>query len=300
MNVLIVEDDAALGHFLDQGLKLDGHDVSVVTDGEAALESAAKLRPELMILDLGLPRMDGIEVLAEMQEHYRSTSVLVLTGRAEMEERVKCLRLGADDVVMKPFSFHELRARLQALSRRRSQFEDPVLRFGDLEMDRAQRRVTQAGREVELTATEFSLLESLMRRRGERVCSRAELLREVWRMPLGAGATAARTSRMDTNIVEVYINYLRKKLGRNPSCVAGRLRRSSLGDPHGAWRGLSAGRAGGPRSQGRCGQPAAGADGDLCAGGVCGRCLRRSDWEAEAIAGSSSRSARRCMRCASR
>jgi DNA-binding response OmpR family regulator len=215
VNVLIVEDDSALGHFLQQGLKLDGHAVAVVTDGEAALELAAKLRPELMILDLGLPRMDGIEVLAEMQEHFRSTSVLVLTGRAEMEERVKCLRLGADDVVMKPFSFHELRARLQALSRRRSQFEDTVLHFGDLAMDRAQRRVTQAGRDVELTATEFSLLESLMRRRGERVCSRAELLREVWRMPLGDNAIAARTSRMDTNIVEVYINYLRKKLGRN-------------------------------------------------------------------------------------
>ena len=215
MNVLIVEDDSALGHFLQQGLKLDGHDVAVVTDGEAALELAAKLRPELMILDLGLPRMDGIEVLAEMQEHFRSTSVLVLTGRAEMEERVKCLRLGADDVVMKPFSFHELRARLQALSRRRSQFEDTVLHFGDLAMDRAQRRVTQAGRDVELTATEFSLLESLMRRRGERVCSRAELLREVWRMPLGDSTIAARTSRTDTNIVEVYINYLRKKLGRN-------------------------------------------------------------------------------------
>ena len=138
----------------------------MVTDGEAALELAAKLRPELMILDLGLPRMDGVEVLAEMQEHFRSTSVLVLTGRAEMEERVKCLRLGADDVVMKPFSFHELRARLQALSRRRSQFEDTVLQFGDLAMDRAERRVTQAGRNIELTATEFSLLESLMRRRG--------------------------------------------------------------------------------------------------------------------------------------
>jgi len=219
VNVLIVEDDSALGHFLQQGLKLDGHDVAVVTDGEAALESVAKLRPELMILDLGLPRMDGIEVLAEMQEHFRSTSVLVLTGRAEMEERVKCLQLGADDVVLKPFSFHELRARLQALSRRRSQFEDPVLRFGDLEMDRTRRRVTQAGHEVDLTANEFSLLESLMRRRGERVCSRSELLREVWRMPFGAGSNAARTSRMDTNIVEVYINYLRKKLGRNPGAT---------------------------------------------------------------------------------
>jgi DNA-binding response OmpR family regulator len=221
VNVLIVEDDSALGHFLDQGLKLDGHDVSVVTDGEAALESAARLRPELMILDLGLPRMDGIEVLVEMQQHFRSTSVLVLTGRAGMEERVKCLRLGADDVVMKPFSFHELRARLQALNRRRGQFEDPVLRYGDLEMDRPQRRVTQGGCEVELTTTEFTLLESLMRRHGERVCSRAELLREVWRMPLGAGADAARTNRMDTNIVEVYINYLRKKLGRNSTAPQG-------------------------------------------------------------------------------
>jgi DNA-binding response OmpR family regulator len=156
-----------------------------------------------MILDLGLPGMDGLQVLAEMAERFRSTSVLVLTGRAAMEERVKCLELGADDVVLKPFSFHELRARLKALARRRSQFEDAMLRFGDLEMDRAARRVTQAGREVDLTATEFSLLESLLRRRGERVCSRTELLREVWRMPAGMG----------TNIVEVYVNYLRKKLG---------------------------------------------------------------------------------------
>jgi DNA-binding response OmpR family regulator len=214
MLVLIVEDDAALLHFLDQGLKLDGHEVSLATDGEAALEAAEKLRPEAMILDLGLPRKDGIEVLAEMRKRFPSTSVLVLTGRADMEERVKCLDLGADDVVLKPFSFHELRARIQALSRRRNQFEDPMLRFGDLAMDRAERRVTQAGREVELTATEFSLLESLLRRRGERVCSRRELLREVWRMPLGDAAEDAKASRMETNIVEVYINYLRKKLGR--------------------------------------------------------------------------------------
>jgi DNA-binding response OmpR family regulator len=204
MRVLIVEDDSALGHFLGQGLKLDGHEVGLAADGEAALALAAHMRPELMILDLGLPRIDGLEVLAEMGERFGSTSVLVLTGRAGMEERVRCLELGADDVVLKPFSFHELRARLRAMGRRRSRFDDTVLRFGDLEMDRAARRVTQAGREVELTVTEFSLLESLLRRRGERVCSRADLLREVWRNPLGMG----------TNIVEVYINYLRKKLGQ--------------------------------------------------------------------------------------
>jgi len=200
MRVLVVDDDRALGHFLGEGLKMDGHEVEVVGDGEAALASAARTRPDLMILDLSLPRKDGVEVLAEMKKLFQSTSVLVLTARAELDERVRCLENGADDVVLKPFSFHELRARVKAVHRRRS--EDTLLQFGDLEMDRAQRRVTQAGREIELTATEFSLLESLLRRRGERVCSRAELLSEVWRTQGGLG----------TNIVEVYINYLRKKL----------------------------------------------------------------------------------------
>lgn len=214
MRVLIVEDDSALGHFLGQGLKLDGYEVELATDGETALALATQMLPEVMILDLGLPRMDGLEVLAEMRERFGATSVLVLTARAGMEERVKCLELGADDVVLKPFSFHELRARLRAMSRRRSRLEETVLRLGDLEMDRAARTVTQAGHEVELTATEFSLLESLLRRRGERVCSRAELLREVWRSPVGMG----------TNIVEVYINYLRKKLGRRLGRGLGRAR----------------------------------------------------------------------------
>jgi DNA-binding response OmpR family regulator len=209
MHVLIVEDDSALGHFLGRALRLDGHEIAWVADGEGAIASAAKLRPELMILDLGLPRKDGMEVLAEMGERYRSTSVLVLTARAGMEERVKCLELGADDVMGKPFSFHELRARLKALGRRRSQFEDTVLRFGDVEMDRVAHRVTQAGHEVELTATEFSLLESLLRRGGERVCSRTELLREVWPENFGTSPNG-----VNTNIVEVYVNYLRKKLGR--------------------------------------------------------------------------------------
>jgi len=221
VQLLIVEDDSALLHFLEQGLKLDGHEVTVAGDGESALVNAAKFHPEVMILDLGLPRMDGMEVLAALQRQCISTSVLVLTGRAEMQERVKCLELGADDVVSKPFSFHELRARLLALCRRRSQFEDPVLRFGDLEMDRVHRRVRQAGREVELTSTEFCLLESLMRRRGEQVCSRGELLHEVWRMPLSEETNRSEISRTDSNIVEVYINYLRKKLGRYQGATQG-------------------------------------------------------------------------------
>jgi DNA-binding response OmpR family regulator len=157
-----------------------------------------------------------------MGDRFSSTSVVVLTGRSGMEERVRCLEMGAEDVVLKPFSFRELSARVKALGRRRMRFRDPMLRFGDLEMDRAERRVTQAGREVELTATEFSLLEALLRRGGERVSSRAELMQEVWQTGAGVGATGAETGGAGTNIVEVYINYLRKKLGRLGAAGSGK------------------------------------------------------------------------------
>ncbi len=202
MRVLIVEDDAALGLFLQKGMKLEGHAVELVTDGEAALEHAATKRPDLMVLDLGLPKRDGVEVLEAMQGLYRGMGVIVLTGRAQSEERVRCLNIGADDILMKPFSLFELTARCRALLRRREQFADPVLRAGDVELNRMDRRVSRAGRPVELTVKEFSLLEYLMQRRGQ-TCSRSELLREVWQMSPDAG----------TNVVDVYVNYLRKKLG---------------------------------------------------------------------------------------
>jgi DNA-binding response OmpR family regulator len=128
--------------------------------------------------------------------------VLVLTGRSHVDERVKCLNLGADDCLLKPFSFHELTARCRALLRRREQFADPVLRHGDVEMNRMERKVVRNGRLVELTVKEFSLLEFLLMRHG-RCCSRSELLREVWQMSPDVG----------TNVVDVYVNYLRKKLG---------------------------------------------------------------------------------------
>ncbi len=202
MQVLIVEDDAALGLFLQKGLKLEGHDVEWVEDGEAALERVEAMRPDLVVLDLSLPRRDGIEVLAEMQGRYAGTAVLVLTGRSMTEERVKCLDLGADDCMLKPFSFHELTARCRALMRRKERFADPVLRHGDVELNRMERRVVRNGAVVDLTAKEFSLLEHLMQRQG-RCCSRAELLERVWQMSPDAG----------TNVVDVYVNYLRKKLG---------------------------------------------------------------------------------------
>jgi DNA-binding response OmpR family regulator len=202
MQVLIVEDDAALGLFLQKGLSLEGHEVSWVGDGEAALAHLQQNRPDLVILDLSLPRRDGIEVLEEMYKGFNETAVLVLTGRSSVEERVRCLNLGADDCLLKPFSFHELRARCRALLRRRERFADPVLRHGAVELNRMERRVKWNGSTAELTVKEFSLLEYLIQRRG-RCCSRTELLREVWQMSPDAG----------TNVVDVYINYLRKKLG---------------------------------------------------------------------------------------
>jgi len=201
MRVLIVEDDAALGSFLQKGLQMEGHDVVWLGDGEAALEYAASERPDLMVLDLGLPKRDGVEVLEAMQGLYGGMAVIVLTGRAQVMERVRCLNLGADDILLKPFSLHELTARCRALLRRKEQFADPVLRSGDVELNRMDRKVSRAGRAIELTVKEFCLLEHLLQRRG-RCCSRSELLREVWHMSPDAG----------TNVVDVYVNYLRKKL----------------------------------------------------------------------------------------
>ena len=201
MQILIVEDDAALGLFLQKGLALDGHDVEWIADGEAAQKRLDVRRPDLMILDLSLPKRDGIEILEALAGRFEGMSVMVLTGRNEVSIRVNCLNIGADDCMMKPFSFHEFRARCRALLRRRDQFADPVLRQSGIELHRMERRVTRDGKQIDLTVKEFALLEFLLQRRG-RCCSRAELLREVWQMSPDTG----------TNVVDVYINYLRRKL----------------------------------------------------------------------------------------
>jgi DNA-binding response OmpR family regulator len=201
MRVLIVEDDASLGQFLQKRLLLEGHEVAWVEDGEAALDDAEKRPPDLMVLDLGLPRRDGTEVLGLMRTDFPQTAVLVLSGRSDLEERVRCLDMGADDFMLKPFSFHELLARCRALLRRRDRFSDPVLRFGGVELDRMARTVLYENQPVRLTVREFKLMESLILRKGE-CCTRAELLSHVW-----SGTPAA-----GTNIVDVYITYLRKKL----------------------------------------------------------------------------------------
>lgn len=201
MRVLIVEDERALGAFLKKGMEMEGHRAEWVEDGESGLARAADDRPDLILLDLSLPRRDGIEVLTELRARHDDAAVLVLTGRCDLQSRLQCLDLGADDCLLKPFSFFELTARCRALLRRRQQFADPVLRHGDLELHRIEHKVTRAGEPINLTAKEFALLEYLLQHPGECV-SRAELLTEVWQMDAETG----------TNVVDVYVNYLRRKV----------------------------------------------------------------------------------------
>ena len=199
MRLLIADDDRALGSFLARGLRDDGHEVTVATDGEMAMEAVRTDPPEMAVLDLNLPRRDGTEVLEFLRSLTEDLPILILTARQEPETRLRCLEMGADDFMQKPFSFAELRARCRALSRRRA--PGLVLRHGNLEMNRVERTVTRNGEPVTLTNKEFALLEYLLLHRGQ-VVSRATLLKSVWNMSADAG----------TNVVDVYINYLRRKL----------------------------------------------------------------------------------------
>jgi DNA-binding response OmpR family regulator len=214
MRLLVAEDDRALGMFLARGLEADGHRVRVVVDGGSAVEAFRQDMPDLTILDLNLPVLDGEAVLEQVRRLDAELPVLVLTGRQEVETRVRCLDRGADDLMTKPFSLHELRARCRALLRRKREAR-LTLRAGDLEVDRMEHSARRAGMEITLTNKEFALLERLMLNRGQCV-SRVELLDSVWNVE------PAQT----TNIVDVYINYLRRKL-KDPA--PGRLIRTVRG-----------------------------------------------------------------------
>ncbi len=201
MRVLIVEDDAALQLFLRKSLELDGHTVRVANDGEEAFHAFMSNPPDLVVLDLNLPRRDGMDVLRSLHGQLQATSILVLTGRASVEDRVSCLDLGADDYLLKPFSLFELLARCRAVGRRRGGTAASVVRHGNLHVDRVTRIVLRAGQPVDLTTKEFALLDYLLQHRG-RAVGRPELLSNVWKMSPEAG----------TNVVDVYVNYLRRKL----------------------------------------------------------------------------------------
>jgi DNA-binding response OmpR family regulator len=200
MRLLIAEDDRALGMFLSRGLEAEGHRVRLTMDGASAVNAFREDLPDLTILDLNLPVKDGEQALQEMRMVDADLPVLVLTARQEVETRVHCLDRGADDLMTKPFSLHELRARCRVLLRRKRDAR-LVLRAGDLEVDRMNHSAMRGGAQIALTNKEFALLEHLMLNRGQCV-TRVELLDTVWKLE------PAQT----TNIVDVYVNYLRRKL----------------------------------------------------------------------------------------
>ncbi|HEV2214696.1 MAG TPA: response regulator transcription factor, partial [Terracidiphilus sp.] len=174
MRLLIAEDDKALGLFLKRGFEMEGHRVRVAEDGAAAVEAFREELPDLTILDLNLPIKDGEQVLAELRALDADLPVLILTARQDVDARVRCLDLGADDLMLKPFSLFELRARCRALLRRKREAR-LLLRAGDLEVNRLDHTATRAGQSIGLTNKEFALLEHLLLHRGHSV-SRVELL----------------------------------------------------------------------------------------------------------------------------
>ncbi len=200
MRILLVEDERKLSRIIKQGLEEEGYGVEEASDGEEALFLLKDRTYDLVILDLMLPKVDGLEVLKEFRrEKGGSTPVLVLTARDTVEDVVRGLDAGADDYLTKPFAFEELLARIRALLRRRK--EELELRVEDLVLDLRTRKAWRGEKEVELTAKEFAVLEYLMRRSGE-IVTREEIGSYVW----------GKDYDPSTNIVDVYINHLRKKI----------------------------------------------------------------------------------------
>ena len=207
-NILVVEDNKDLAYGLRNNLEIDGHVVDTVETGEEALARVRRLAPDLVVLDLMLPNLDGYQVLRRLRADGHDMPVLILTARTEEADKVLGFRLGADDYVTKPFGVLELLARVGALIRRSTRSAPPrtVERIGDLEINRDTRIVTRGGDRVDLTPMEFDLLNALIARRGT-TASRLELLQEVW------GHSAAVVTRtVDTHVAE-----LRRKLERDPA-----------------------------------------------------------------------------------
>jgi two-component system copper resistance phosphate regulon response regulator CusR len=201
MRVLVAEDDKPVASFLRKGLEAENYAVDIASDGKEATFMASEYDYDLVILDLGLPESDGIEVLRNLRVKKDSLPVLVLTGRSRVEDRVRGLNVGADDYLTKPFSYTELSARIRALLRRGTRPAQSSLKVADLTIDRIERTVKRGERRIELTPKEFALLEYLMRNAGRRV-TRAMIIEHVWNLSFDTM----------TNVVDVYINYLRRKI----------------------------------------------------------------------------------------
>ena len=201
MRILIVEDEKKVANFLKKGLQEEGYAVDLTFDGEEGLRLGRDPSYDLIILDIYLPKLDGLAALKKLRAHGVRTPVLLLTVRATIEDKVLGLDSGADDYLTKPFAFQELLARVRALLRRRMDTGAAVVRIGDLVLDPASRIVSRGARPIELTVKEFSLLEYFMRNPGK-VLTRTMIIEHVWNYDFDSG----------TNVVDVYVNYLRKKI----------------------------------------------------------------------------------------
>lgn len=210
MRLLLVEDENKVASFIKKGLKEEGYAVDLASDGQTGLAMGIDGVHDLIILDINLPRKDGLSVLQELRRKKVSTPVLLLTVRAAIEDKVIGLDTGADDYLAKPFAFQELLARVRALLRRRPAAEPPILKAADLTLDPAKRLVFRGKKEIALTSKEFSLLECFMRNQG-RVLTRTMITEHVWDYDFDSM----------TNVIDVYVNYLRKKIDteRGPKLI---------------------------------------------------------------------------------
>jgi two-component system, OmpR family, response regulator len=201
--VLVVDDERNIADVISIALRYNSYEVETAGDGRAALAAVESFRPDLVILDVMLPDLDGFEVAKRMREHADDTPILFLTAKDTTEDKVRGLTLGGDDYVTKPFSVEELLARIATVLRRfgRAGGDESALRFGDLELDDETREVFRAGEAIELTDTEYRLLRYLMKN-PRRVLTRAQILDHVWEYDFAG----------DARVLETYVSYLRKKL----------------------------------------------------------------------------------------
>ena len=203
MRILVIEDEKKIAEFIRRGLKEEGYSVDVAYDGQQGYQLAHLNEYDLIILDLMLPKIDGLSLCRQLRQEKITIPILILTVRDSVKDKVTGLDAGANDYLTKPFAFEELLARCRALLRSYGESEPTKLKVADLEFDLLSRRVTRAGREIELTVKESSLLEYLMRQAG-RVVTRTMIAEHVWDMNFDSF----------TNVIDVYINRLRQKIDR--------------------------------------------------------------------------------------
>ena len=202
--ILIAEDEPQIASFIRRGLESVGHETQIVEEGDRALDVALSGEVDLVLLDIGLPVMDGFEVLRALRGGGSTIPVIMLTARTSTRDTVEGLESGANDYIPKPFAFEELLARVRSRLRESSPRRGFILTQDDVELDLLARRATVGGRDVELSAREFTLAEQFLRHPGE-VLSREQLLREVWGLNFDPGS----------NVVDVYVRYLRSKIGHD-------------------------------------------------------------------------------------